>query len=209
MGHIFSVLSQKGGVGKSLTTVQLAVWLANNGSSVAVVDNDKQKSIVTWLEDHPAKISLITTNSHTEMEKALYSLKETHDYVLVDNAGGDILSMSFAMMASNHILIPLRASGVDINSTIDTIEDLKAARRRSGKAIPATVFLNSVIKGTKIIKEVERIFSDFNDVVLSPIQIPQTVRLSSLSGDGESVFDRKANADLAKLYEQLFDSTLN
>lgn len=48
------------------------------------------------------------------MEKAVYQLLDSHDVVLVDNAGGDILSISIVMQISDHILIPVQASAVDM-----------------------------------------------------------------------------------------------
>ena len=206
---VYSVLSSKGGAGKTLTTVQLAIWLNRQNASVAIIDNDKQRSIADWLENHQANLTIIETDGHKEMEKAVYELLDSYDVVLVDNAGGDILSISIVMQISDHILIPVQASAVDINSTMDTIEELKLARRRVNKTIPATVFLNRVTKGSRIIKEVINIFGSVEEVDFSSIQIPQTVRLASLSGDTESVFDQKSNADLASLFDQLFASTIN
>ena len=190
---IYSVLSAKGGAGKTTTIVQLAIWLHQNDFTVAIVDNDKQRSIGDWLENHPADLTIVETENYKEMEKALYKMQESHDIVLVDNAGGDTLSMSIAMQASDHVLIPVQPSAVDINSTLDTIEDLKMARIRLGKSIPATVFLNRITKGSRIKEEVEGIIEDIQDVNLSSIKIPQTVRIQSLSGDGASIFDHKKN----------------
>lgn len=206
---IYSCLSNKGGAGKSLTTVQLALWLHRNDFSVAIIDNDIQRSTSDWLEDHPANITVVNTSTHVEMEKTMYELQESYDVVLIDNCGGDVVANNVTMQASDHVLIPLRASAVDINSTFNTIEELKLARKRARRPIPATIFLNAVTKGTKIIKEVREVFADVSDIDISSIEIPQTVRLAALSGDGESVFDRKSNADLAKLYSQLFDSILS
>lgn len=176
---------------------------------MAIIDNDKQRSIADWLEDHQANLTIVETDSHKEMEKAIYQLLDTHDVVLVDNAGGDVLSMSIVMQICDHILIPVQASAVDINSTMDTIEELKLARRRVNKSIPATVFLNRVTKGSKIIKEVINVFGSVEGINFSLIQIPQTVRLAALSGDTESVFDQKSNADLASVFNQLFTSIIN
>lgn len=206
---VYSILSSKGGAGKTLTTVQLAIWLDRRNFSVAIIDNDRQRSIADWLEDHQANLTIVETDNHKEMEKAVYQLLDTHDVVLVDNAGGDILSMSIVMQISDHILIPVQASAVDLNSTMDTIEELKLARRRTNKSIPATVFLNRVTKGSRIIKEVIDVFGSVEGVNFSSIQIPQTVRLAALSGDTESVFDQKSNADLASLFDQLFASTIS
>lgn len=205
---VYSVLSSKGGAGKTLTTVQLAIWLYHRNFSVAIIDNDKQRSIADWLEDHQANLTIVETDNHKEMEKAIYQLLDTHDVVLVDNAGGDVLSMSIVMQISDHILIPVQASAVDINSTMDTLEELNLARRRANKSIPATVFLNRVTKGSKIIKEVINVFGAVEGVNFSSIQIPQTVRLAALSGDTESVFDKSSNADLATLFNRLFASAI-
>jgi chromosome partitioning protein len=205
---VYSVLSSKGGAGKTLTTVQLAIWLCNQNYSVAIIDNDKQRSIADWLEDHQASLTIVETDNHKEMEKAVYQLLNTHDVVLVDNAGGDVLSMSIVMQISDHILIPVQASAVDINSTMDTLEELNLARRRANKSIPATIFLNRVTKGSKIIKEVINVFGAVEGINFSSIQIPQTVRLAALSGDTESVFDKNSNADLATLFNRLFASTI-
>ena len=206
---VYSVLSSKGGAGKTLTIVQLAIWLDRQNFSVAIIDNDKQRSIADWLEDHQTELTIVETDNHKEMEKAVYQLLDSHDVVLVDNAGGDILSMSIVMQISDRILIPVQPSAVDINSTMDTIEELKLARRRANKSIPATVFLNRVTKGSRIIQEVIDVFGSVEGVNFSSIQIPQTVRLAALSGDTESVFDQKSNADLASLFDRLFASTIN
>lgn len=111
------------------------------------------------------------------------------------------------MQASDHVLIPVQPSAVDVNSTLDTIEDLKMARLRLSKSIPATLFLNRITKGSLISKEVTQLIGSVSDANLSPVQIPQTVRIQSLSGEGASIFDQKKNADIASLYNQLFQST--
>lgn len=111
---VYSVLSSKGGAGKTLTTVQLAIWLVRQHFSVAIIDNDKQRSIADWLEDHQANLTIVETDNHKEMEKAVYQLLDSHDVILVDNAGGDILSISIVMQISDHILIPVQASAVDL-----------------------------------------------------------------------------------------------
>jgi len=204
----YSVISLKGGVSKSSTTVQLAVWIFNQGFSVAVVDNDPQTSVSDWLSNHPSDIKVIKTKSHQEMETAVYELQEQFDFVLIDNSAGDVLSMNITMAICDHILIPVLPSVVDINATLDTITELKLVRKRTKSKIPCTLFLNQITKGSNIAGKVEELLNDIEDVSLSPVQIPHTVKVRELSGNSASIFDDKKNKNIADLYDQLFDSTL-
>lgn len=119
---VFSVISGKGGVGKSLTTVNIAAMLNDMGYKVAVVDVDLglancatmfnlpvQATLCEWIlnecslektmqdcngitlvtaADDPLELKLGTDVIMDALDQAVYALKQTHDFILIDTPAG-------------------------------------------------------------------------------------------------------------------------
>lgn len=87
MAHVLSIVNQKGGVGKTTTTVNLAAALAEIGQSVLVIDFDAQMNSTNWMlgrETRPSEASIfdcLETVAGEEAEE--YTLAE-----LAEDSGG-------------------------------------------------------------------------------------------------------------------------
>lgn len=55
-----AVVNQKGGTGKTTTTVNLAAAIAETGRSVLVVDLDSQRNATTWLDATPGEYDVLS-----------------------------------------------------------------------------------------------------------------------------------------------------
>jgi len=91
MAKIIAIANQKGGVGKTTTTMSLGVGLSKLGKKVLLADFDSQANLTMYLGIDPEKIEITITSllsdiiNKTEIEKNKYLIKtDTVDLIASD-----------------------------------------------------------------------------------------------------------------------------
>lgn len=95
---IICVANQKGGVGKTTTTHNLSVILANEGYDVCGIDMDAQASLTFSVGIDPMSadgkniVTLLTKDSGIEVHECIYNIKESLDIIpsIIDLASIEI-----------------------------------------------------------------------------------------------------------------------
>src|SRR3954451_17918886 len=82
---IITVASAKGGVGKSTLSLVVATTLARRGASVAVVDCDPNRNLVTW-RAAPAKSTVVVISDvdSSTIARVLRDPTSTYHFVIAD-----------------------------------------------------------------------------------------------------------------------------
>lgn len=121
---------QKGGVGKSTLTANIAVALASQGQRVIIIDADKQQTCVNWagrrqlagLEPSIIAAPLQAKESNaSDFIQTVRKLGEggKFDVCLIDVGGRDNRELRAALVVSNILLAPCLPSQADVESLGD------------------------------------------------------------------------------------------
>jgi len=114
MGKIIAIANQKGGVGKTTTSVNLAASLGVLEKKVLLIDADPQANATSGLGvDVEAveygKIELVDKQNREYMlKKALVDIKEDYDYILIDCAPSLGLITLNSLVAADSVIIPIQ-----------------------------------------------------------------------------------------------------
>lgn len=116
---MISILSLKGGVGKTTTSIHLGACLSARGP-VAIVDGDRTRN-ATYLHS----LGNLPTSVHSQT--AIAKVANRYRYVVVDTRGGlDGEDLDELTEISDVIIIPSNAEAMSLDAMVQTTELLEA-----------------------------------------------------------------------------------
>lgn len=142
---IIAVAGQKGGTGKTTTSIALAdAWYAQ-GRSVLLVDADPQRSSMTW-GDVRAEVglegpSIIAMGESMHKRDQLPLLAQSFEVVLIDCPPRYGKILRSALMVADLALLPCGPSDVDawaLAETLDLVEEAQTLREDLHSAVLIT-----------------------------------------------------------------------
>lgn len=112
---VITMLSPKGGVGKTTTALILATEMASMGSRVVMIDADPNFPLARWSgkEGKPNNIEVLPEVDEDEIIGTIDQARRRADYVIVDLEGKASARATNALMMSNLALIPIQGSELD------------------------------------------------------------------------------------------------
>ncbi|MGQ5524234.1 ParA family partition ATPase [Chitinimonas sp. PSY-7] len=205
---IFSVLNQKGGVGKTTISVGLAASLAHAGSRVLLVDTDPQGSALDWAaarQDEP--LFTVVGFPRPSIHKEISQIGKGYDHIVIDGPPRVTDLARSAIMASDVVLIPVQPSPYDIWAAEEVVKLVDEARIYKENLKSAFV-VNRKITNTAIGRDVREALSAYPVHVLAA-SITQRVVFAEAAAQGNAVFEIEptgpATAEIEAMVAELLE----
>lgn len=202
---ILTIAHQKGGSGKTTTTMQLAGTLARRDSTVLVIDADPQGTAMRWAasaeDDKPfpatvAGLAAAGAKVHREVKKFV----ENYDYILIDcpPAVESPVPQS-SLLVADLALIPVIPSPADlwaatgIQHLIENLSDIN-------EGLSARLVANMCQPNTNIAKDALDLLNEFGiPLARARLQLRTVYRQSAVFGGTVQDMGSKARPAIAEM----------
>lgn len=193
--RVISLVSQKGGTGKSTLAINLAVV-----ARALILDADPQGTAEAWYQDREADLPLLVKVTSSELEIALERAHASGmGWVLIDTPGRDEPATATAIRVADFCLIPCRPSPADMKACPPTV----AMMKRLNKPF-AFVLSQTPPRGCRI-REAEKGLSILGPVCPSPIVARASYQDAQGLGLGVTEYDTegKAASEIMQMWQWL------
>ena len=250
--RVFAIANQKGGVGKTTTSINLAACLADAGRKTLVIDLDPQSNSTTGfgVDSHavhlsmyellvrndvrvndimlnpegrpnlyllPAKVDLYAADIELvylegreyRLEKALESVKNSFDFILIDCPPSLGLLTVNALTAADGVILPLQCEYFALEGMQQLLKTIHLVRERLNPRIGLFgVVLTMYDPRTKLGAEVVREVAEHFPREKFQQTIPRNVRLAEAPSFGQTVLEHDPRSPGALAYKTLAEEVI-
>ncbi|MBD1862343.1 MULTISPECIES: ParA family partition ATPase [Trichocoleus] len=184
---ILTLANQKGGVGKTTLSVNLAHAIALSKKRVLLVDADPQASASTWAaaREEPSPFPVIGMARNT-LHRDLPELLENYDHCVIDSPPRVSALARSAILASDLVIIPVQPSSYDVWAATETVQLIEEAQQFRPE-IKALFCINRKVVNTAIGQEIGAALAGYPFPILKSA-ICQRIAFAESSA-GYSVFE--------------------
>ena len=211
--RIILIGSEKGGVGKTSLSFNLAVLRAKAGYEVLLVDCDKQASSSMWnsmRSEGGFEPLVVCAQKYGRIGLDLIQFRAKFD-VIVDAGGADSVELRQAIAVADKWVIPVTPSQLDIFSMAKMAQLLSDVKERAGRTPDTWVVLNAISPSTKEAEEARELLGDNEMMPVMEAQLTNRVAMRRAVMGGCGVIEltgKNANeaavSEMKSFYEEVF-----
>ncbi|MEF9602433.1 AAA family ATPase [Paracoccus sp. PXZ] len=198
---IISFLNQKGGVGKTTLSVNVAGCLARQGHRVLLIDADKQGSATTWAslrEDAPFQV---VSMARANMARDALKLAQDYDHTIIDGPPHAEEIARSCIVASDFVALPIEPSGLSTWASDLTVRQVKEAQEFK-TTLKCGFVVSRKIGKTVIGRDIRNMAAEAGLPILGS-EIEQRVAFAEGMTMGQTIFEWAGDSNAAREIEYL------
>ncbi len=184
---IISFLNQKGGVGKTTLSVNVAAAFAREGHKVLLIDADKQGSASTWAGLRAEPAFQVVSMARENMAKEALRLAADFSVTIIDGPPHAEQIARSCIIASDFVALPIEPSGLSTWAS-----DLTVRQVREAQAYKETLKCGFVVSrkiGNTVIGRDIRAMAAESGIPILEAEIEQRVAFAESMTMGKTIFE--------------------
>lgn len=195
---VITILAQKGGVGKTMTTLSIAVAAAHDDLATCVLDFDPQGSATRWSDRRKEPAPTVEPATTARLDKLLAHAKgQGADLIVIDTAPHSASEALAAARVADLVLIPCRPDILDLEAISTSIDTARIAKK------PAAILFNAVPPRSAALEPARAAVARY-EIEIAPIAITNRRAFSNALISGQTAQEMEPHGKAAEEIGELW-----
>lgn len=206
---VWSIVNQKGGVGKTNLSISVAACLASLGMRVLLIDADKQATASTWKSLRPEDDAIfrVVQMAREKMAQDAMALAQDHDVTIIDGPPhADAVSRS-CIAAADLVVLPIEPGGASRWSSDLTVRQVQEAQEFK-PSLKCGFVVSRKITGTVIGREARAMAAEVGIPVFAT-EVENRTPFNEAMTMGKTIFEWAPGSAAAREIRALTDELLD